>query len=132
MAIHRLINASLTGTPFPLYGDGSAIRDFTYVEDVVSANLLAGTKAVPTGSAINIAGGSSTRLSELIDLVGELVGRPVPVQQRAAKPGDVKRTGGSIELAEQLLGWRPHVDLKSGLVEQITWHRRSLDVLARS
>jgi len=110
MATHRLIEAALGserevgGSSFPLYGDGRQVRDFTYVGDVVAANMAAATADVAPGTAINVAGGSSCTLTHLVDLVGALVGREVPVDRRPAQPGDVGRTGGSIERAGELLG----------------------------
>jgi len=123
MAIHRLIEAALSGEPFPLYGDGRQVRDFTFVQDVVEANLLAATGSVPPGSVVNIAGGSATTLMEVIDSVGELVGGRVNLDPYPAQPGDVERTGGSTELAAQLLGWEPRVPLHEGLASQLAWHR---------
>lgn len=123
MAIHRLINAALTGQPFPLYGNGSAIRDFTYVGDVVEANVAAATADLRAGTVVNIAGGSSICMSDLILLVGETVGSPVPVKRLSPKPGDVSRTGGNVELAERLLCWRPRTTLSTGLKHQVHWQR---------
>jgi nucleoside-diphosphate-sugar epimerase len=99
MAIHRMIEATLNGTTFPVFGDGTQVRDFTYVGDVVEANLKAVAAGLAPGAVINIAGGGSTTLSDLIDAVGAAVGEPVPVERRPAQPGDVARTGGSMELA---------------------------------
>jgi nucleoside-diphosphate-sugar epimerase len=123
MAFHRMIAAALgDGPPFPLYGDGSQVRDFTYVDDVVTATLAAAQDAV-TGT-FNVAGGSSTSVAEVLDVVGRLTGTPVPVDRRPAQPGDVRRTGGSTDRITAALGWRPTVDLETGLAEQIEWHRR--------
>jgi len=136
MATHRLIEAGLgpdrssgngggnSGTAFPLYGDGRQIRDFTFVDDVVAANLAAATADVAPGTTVNVAGGSSCRLSHLIEAVGELVGREVPLDRRPAQPGDVERTGGSVDRAHDLLGWEPRVDLRTGLARQVEWHVR--------
>jgi nucleoside-diphosphate-sugar epimerase len=123
MAMHRLVEAALDGTPFPVYGDGSQIRDFTYVDDVVRANLLAASADVPPGTPINIAGGSATTLSEIIETVGDLVGCPIELRRHRPAPGDVDRTGGSISRAVELLGWRPGVPLREGLTSQVAWHR---------
>jgi UDP-glucuronate 4-epimerase len=123
MAIHRLIEAALSGEPFPLYGDGQQVRDFTYVGDVVEANLLAAVRPVPPGSVVNIAGGSATTLLEVMNLVTGLVGRPIELVRNPVQPGDVARTGGSTERATSLLGWHPHVALREGLAMQVAWHR---------
>jgi len=123
MAIRRMIGAALDQTPFPLYGDGSFIRDFTYVDDIVDANVRAGVADVPAGTVLNVAGGSSTTVSDLIELVGEAVGAAVPVERLSEQPGDVVRTGGRIDLANELLGWQPKVDLATGVAAQVAWQR---------
>lgn len=123
MAIHRLIHAALDGNAFPLYGDGSAVRAFTYVQDVVAANALAATADVPPGTIINIGGEESVSMTELLELVGETVGRAVPVDVLSGKHGDVARTGGNVDQARLLLGWKPNVYLAAGLREQVAWHR---------
>ena len=125
MAHHRLIEAALTGEPFPLYGDGSQIRDFTFVRDVVEAHLLAvrDETDVDPGTVINVCAGGSTVVRDLIDAVGESVGRPVEVDKLDAQPGDVHRTGGSNELARDLLGWEPTTSLDEGIRAQVEWHR---------
>jgi nucleoside-diphosphate-sugar epimerase len=123
MSFHRLCEAALGGDPFPLLGDGSQVRSFTYVGDVVEANRRAGTLDVPPGSVMNVSGGSSVALSEVIDLVGELVGHPVPLDRRGVAAGDVSRTGGSVEKAFELLGWEPKVQVREGLTAQLDWHR---------
>jgi UDP-glucuronate 4-epimerase len=123
MAMHRLIGACLGGAPFPLYGTGDQVRDFTFVSDVVEANVLAATADVEPGETFNVAGGSSSSMLEIIDLVRDLTGRDVAIDRRPAAPGDVNRTGGSTERIEQQLGWRPQVGLRDGLSAQITQRR---------
>ena len=122
MAIHRLIEAALSGQPFPLYGDGRQVRDFTFVDDVVEANLLAATGSIPPGSVVNVAGGSATTLMEVVSIVCELTGQPVELDRHPSQPGDVERTGGSTERAARLLGWAPRVRLPEGLAAQLSWH----------
>lgn len=124
MAIHRLIEAAIDGSAFPLYGDGSQIRDFTFVRDVVAANLAAATADVSPGAVLNVAGGGSISLAELVALVEEAVGRGVALDRRPAAPGDVERTGGSIERAAEALAWKPLVTIAEGVPEQVAWHRR--------
>jgi nucleoside-diphosphate-sugar epimerase len=126
MAIRRLVDAALSGTPFQLFGDGSQVRDFTFVGDVVAANVLAGTAELPPGTVLNIAGGSSVRLDELIRLVEDLAGSRVALEHLPAKPGDVSATGGSTEEAARLLGWSPATSLETGITAQLAWARRRL------
>ncbi|HTX01428.1 MAG TPA: NAD-dependent epimerase/dehydratase family protein [Acidimicrobiales bacterium] len=121
MAIGRLVASALEGTSFTLLGDGSQIRDFTYVGDVVAANLAAAAADVAPGTVCNVAGGSSITLGELVGLVERLAGRPVALVRRPAQPGDVSRTGGSVDRAERLLGWSPSTSLESGLLAHLAW-----------
>ena len=123
MAMHRLLRATLSGQAFPLYGDGSAVRDFTFVGDAVNANLLAAEADCAPGTVVNVAGGSSIAMRDLFELVTGVIGTAPVLDQQATQPGDVARTGGTIERAQQLLGWTPRTDLRTGLAAQTEWHR---------
>ena len=123
MAFHKLIEAAMAGDPFPLYGDGSHVRDFTYVGDVVRANVLAADADVAAGTVVNVCAGGSTRLSDVIDAVGDAVGSPVAVERHLEQPGDVQRTGGSNDAARRVLGWEPQTALADGIAAQVAWHR---------
>jgi nucleoside-diphosphate-sugar epimerase len=123
MAFHRLARAALTGEAFPLYGTGDQIRDFTYVDDVVEANRLAAMVDLEPGTVMNIAGGGAARLGDLIDLAGELAGREVVLDRQPVAPGDVARTGGTIDRATDLLGWKPATEVADGLRAEIDWMR---------
>ena len=122
MAMHRLFEAALHGHEFPLFGSGEQLRDFTYVGDVVAANLCAGAADVEPGLVANVAGGGSVSMIELIALVEEITGRTVRLDRRPGQDGDVRRTGGSVEVAERELGWSPATSLRSGLEQQLAWH----------
>jgi nucleoside-diphosphate-sugar epimerase len=124
MAFHRMIEATLDGQRFPLFGDGSQVRDFTYVDDIVRATILAGTTALEPATVVNVAGGGSASMTELVALVGEAIGQAVEVEWNDAKPGDVRVTGGDISRTRQLLGWSPRVDTVEGVRRQVEWHRR--------
>lgn len=121
MATHRLISSAIHQTPFPMFGDGSQVRDFTYVADVVAANLAAAEADVEPGSVFNVAGGDSISLAGLIDLVGQAVGRAVQLDRRPPQPGDVRRTGGDITATTQHLGWRPTVTVAEGVRRHVSW-----------
>ena len=123
MSIHRLCEAAIHGLVFPRYGDGSQIREFTFVDDIVRGNLLGADRDVAPGSYCNLAGGAEITLSELIALVGELAGAPVKVDQQPRQAGDAFRNGGSISRAGELLGWSPEVSLRDGVSAQLAWHR---------
>ena len=128
MALRRMIDLTLAGRPFVLYGDGSVARSFTYVGDVVDANLAALFGDAPHGSYVNIANDEIATMSELIELVGATLGTEVVLDRRPAADGDAQRTGGSSERARELLGWSPSTSLADGVAAMVEWcrqHRRS-------
>lgn len=126
MAVQRLIDAAIQREPFPVYGTGEQVRDFTFVGDVVAANLLAGRLDVAPGTVVNIAGGAPESVATLVNLVGELVERPVTIELGPSQAGDADRSGGTIEAAHRTLGWAPEVSLRDGLIEQLAWSRQAL------
>ena len=123
MATHRLFEAALDGTAFPLFGRGDQLRDFTFVGDVVRANLLAGEADVTPGLVANIAGGGECSMSDLINAVEKVADRPVVLDRRPVERGDVTRTSASTDVARLQLGWEPQVGLLEGLGRQFDWHR---------
>jgi UDP-glucuronate 4-epimerase len=120
MGFRRFMEAALAGRPIVVYGDGEQTRDFTYVDDIVRANLLA--MAAPIrAQAINIGGGRRVTLNETLDLIGQTTGRCLHIDRRPAPPGDVRHTGADGSRAEALLGYRPRTDLAAGLAAQAAW-----------
>jgi len=122
MATHGLIEAALTDTDFLLLGDGRQERDFTFVEDVVEANLCAATADVAPGSVYNVAGGCSISMLALIDLVSGLTGQEIRVTRQPYVQGDAARTGADISKAQRDLDWRPNTELDQGVKLQVAWH----------
>lgn len=123
MSIHRLCEAVLSGGTFPRFGDGEQVREFTYVADIVAANLAAADADVAPGTVANIAGGGEILLNQLIAMVGELAGTEVAIENHPAQAGDAKRNGGATDRARELLGWEPQVSLRDGVAAQLEWHR---------
>jgi UDP-glucuronate 4-epimerase len=119
MGVHRFIAAAAQGRPVTVYGDGEQVRDFTYVSDAMTATTAATTADLPPRSVLNVAGGSSTTVNEVLRLVAECTGRAVATRRVAEQPGDVRITGGAIERARRLLGWEPEVPLHEGIKHQI-------------
>lgn len=126
MAFRRLIDAALGGEAFPLMGDGRQVRDFTYVDDVVAANLAAAERDVNPGEVINVAGGSTISLWEVIEMVESVTGSQVDLERLPSQPGDVRKTSGATGKADALLGWSPITDLRSGIERQVAWQRERL------
>lgn len=118
MAMQRLIEAAYGDTEFVLYGDGTQVRDFTYVGDVAKANLAAVEVSCPAGSVFNIAGGSSVSMEEVVTAVREVTGRPLRVRREAPAVGDVRQTGGATDVAQSALRWSPTVSVREGLARQ--------------
>ncbi|MDQ1511314.1 MAG: UDP-glucuronate 4-epimerase [Actinomycetota bacterium] len=123
MSIHRMCEAAVRGTTFPRYGDGTQVREFTYVSDIVAANLAAVDRDITPGTYLNIAGGAEITLNDLIALVGEVAGSRVEIDAGPTQAGDSFRNGGSIARARDVLGWVPEVSLRDGIAAQVAWHR---------
>ncbi len=130
MSIHRLCEAVGTGASFPRFGDGEQVREFTYVSDIVAANILAADADVAPGTAVNIAGGGEITLNQLIAMVGDLAGTDVAIENHPSQAGDARRNGGATDKAHELLGWTPTVSLRDGIAAQLGWHqaRRAVTV----
>jgi UDP-glucuronate 4-epimerase len=123
MAFNRLIESALTGREFVLHGDGSQIRDFTYVGDVVNANVLAAESDLEQDLVLNVSGGSAVTMNEVIVLVEELAGCRPNIRSSGTVAGDVFRTGGDNGAAFRKLSWQPTVDLRFGVSYQLDFQR---------
>lgn len=126
MAFTRFIKAALTGDEISVYGTGGQIRDFTYVDDVVQANISAAIEFTEPGIVLNVAGGSNVSMNEVLTLVSDLTGEDLNVRRLGAVAGDVFRTGGSTAAIEESLGWRPRTSLSEGISQQVDWVRAQL------
>lgn len=120
MAFHRFIRASLDGRPVTLYGDGEQTRDFTYVADAVAATIAAGDRGVP-GRAYNVGGGSRVSMNRVIEIIGQVAGRPLQVDRGPAQKGDMRDTYADTTLARQDLGFAPSVTLEQGIEAEYRW-----------
>jgi nucleoside-diphosphate-sugar epimerase len=98
-----------------VYGDGEQTRDFTYIANVVSANLRAATSPEAVGHAMNIGCGQQISLNEVLRMAGELLGVPVEAEYRDPRPGDVRDSLADIRLAQRLLGYESVVNFREGL-----------------
>ncbi|MGI5484256.1 NAD-dependent epimerase/dehydratase family protein [Streptomyces lavendofoliae] len=156
MFISRMIRAVLLGRPVEVYGDGTQIRDFVYVEDVVRALLLAAAPGRPPGDratdhratdhrpvgdragndpaaddvraeVLNVGTGSSVSLNRLLELTAELTGLRPDARYGPTRLGDVDATTADPARTRERLGFRPATDLRTGLAAQIEWTRRRLD-----
>ncbi len=110
--VPRLLNAARSGTTFEVYGDGSQMRDYVYIDDVVAAVLMA--MGVEVTGPVVIGSGTSTAVLPLVQMVREVTGAPLPVRQVPPKQGEMARVLVDNTLARSL-GWRPTVCLEDGL-----------------
>lgn len=124
--ISRFISALLKNESPVIYGDGEQSRDFTYVADVVNANLKAAETVKGIGQVINVANGERITLNQLLAQLKELTGKPDAVADyREPRAGDVRHSLADISRARDLLGFEPKVDLRTGLQKTIDWWKQS-------
>ncbi len=123
-AVPKFISGLLDGRPPVIFGDGGQTRDFTYVENVVHANLLALEAPRAAGLSLNVATGVSVDVNTLAAELAAAVGcpdlRPVHTDPRV---GDIRHSSASIERAREALGFAPVVDLREGLARTVAWYR---------
>lgn len=134
MAAHRFIESLLDSRPLTVFGDGSQVRDYSYVGDVVDATIRALSADLPPGAVLDIASGNPVDVTTLIAHLRELLlSEDAAVERHEERRGDTPRTAGHIAMARERLEWSPTVDLRSGLARQIAWHtgRRSPGTDAR-
>jgi UDP-glucose 4-epimerase len=118
--IPRFITAMLAGRQPTVYGDGEQSRDFTYVENIVAANLLAANATAASGRVFNVATGGQISLLKLIAALNKLLKLDVAPRHEEARVGDVRESMADITLARQFLGYEPRIGFEEGL-------RRSID-----
>jgi len=125
-AIPAFVTAILKDKPPTIYGDGEQSRDFTYIDNVVEANLLAARAKQTKGEVINVACGEAVTVNAIIDLINDLVGKNIKPNYTDPRPGDVKHSLADITLAKKLISYKTKVPFKQGLQLAINWYRENL------
>lgn len=123
--IPKFITRMMTKTPPLIYGDGTQTRDFTYIENVVSANMLAAESDKCLGQAMNISTGQQVDLLELARSIGDVMGTKIAPVFEPPRDGDIKHSFGSIEKAKRLLGYTVRVGMADGLSRTVKWYREA-------
>jgi len=124
--VSRFISSLCSSDTPVIFGDGEQSRDFTYIDNVVSANLKAATSSGGVGKVINVATGERITLNKLLNELKELIGRPdVVVDFREPRVGDVRHSLADISMAREFLGYEPQVGLREGLQRTIDWWKTS-------
>ena len=126
--IPKFIRAYLRGNSPTIEGDGDQSRDFTYIANAVHANLLACHAEGVAGEVFNIGCGQQTSINRLASLIGEMMEANTKPVHTSARPGDVRHSRADIRKAQQLLGYKPKVELKAGLRRTIDWFLKHCDI----
>ncbi len=119
--VPRFVNALLHGQPLTVHGDGTQSRDFTFIDNVVQANLLACTSANAPGQALNIACGQQYSLNQLVGELEQICDRQAVTEHTPSRTGDVPHSLADISKAREYLGYEPTVDFAEGLRRTVKW-----------
>jgi UDP-glucose 4-epimerase len=122
MAFHHFLRLLLEDRSIPVYGDGEQTRDFTFVDDIVEANILA-SQAPVVGEALNIGGGTTVTLKDAIAVCETVSGKRAKLDIRPVEKGDVRQTLADVSRAKQHLNYQPKVRLRDGLAAEWQWVR---------
>ncbi|MDI6811328.1 MAG: GDP-mannose 4,6-dehydratase [archaeon] len=125
MAIYKFVKAILKGDEITVFGDGTQTRDFTYIDDVVEATILAAENDL-VGEMFNVGGGSRISVNELIGIMERITGRRAKVKYIEKQKGDVRDTLADTSKAKELLGWNPKVNVDEGLKKYIKWYSKEV------
>lgn len=109
-----------------IYGDGEQSRDFTFVSNVVEANLLASQAQNVSGEVFNIACGSRTTVNVLVDEIKTVLGKDIPSNFTDPRPGDVRHSHADISRAVEKLNYKPLITFKEGLEKTISWYKENM------
>jgi UDP-glucose 4-epimerase len=120
-------SAMISGSPTTIYGDGSATRDYVYIDDAVSAFLCAADAPATTNGTFNIGTGVQTTVAELHRLIAAAVGVSRPPEHAEARTGEIHASALDPTQAARVLGWKPDTDLTEGIKRTVVWLRAILD-----
>jgi nucleoside-diphosphate-sugar epimerase len=121
MGFHKFYKAAIEGKAIDVFGDGRQTRDFTFISDAVAANLAAANCDAANGQIFNIGGGSRVVLEDVLDLMGEIIGKTIVRNYIDQARGDARHTAADVTKAKNILGFSPKVSLKEGLTQEWQW-----------
>lgn len=124
-AIPAFVTAILADRPPTIYGDGEQTRDFTYIDNVVHANLLCAKVAKTAGQVLNLACGERISINRIIARINEHLGKNVQPIYEPMRPGDVRDSLADISRARKVIGFEPQVCFDDGLRRAIDWYREN-------
>jgi UDP-glucose 4-epimerase len=120
--IPRFVTAALGGQGVTVYGDGTQSRDFCFIDNTVEANLAAASAPGVSGQVFNVACGSATSLNDVVRVVAEIVGHPVPITYAPGRVGDVKHSLADVTAARERLGYQGAISFAEGLQRTMAWY----------
>ena len=123
--LSKFCSAFLEGTDPVVFGDGEQTRDFTYIENVVQATLLACDAPAASGKVVNVGTGERISLNRTLELLREISGNALEAKYEPAREGDIRDSQADITLSRELLGYDPTVNFAEGLRRTFTWYQES-------
>jgi UDP-glucuronate 4-epimerase len=123
MAIHKFTRLIDAGGEVPLFGEGDASRDYTYIEDILDGVVAALERPLPGYAIYNLGESATTRLDELVSILEEALGKRARIRRLPAQPGDVPITCADLTLARRDLGYAPRVPVREGVRRFVDWYR---------
>ena len=123
--LSKFCSAFLEGTDPVVFGDGEQTRDFTYIENVVQATLLACDAPAASGKVINIGTGARTSLNQTLQLLREISGNQLQAKYEAPRDGDIRDSQADLTLSRELLKYEPSVDFAAGIRRTFDWYKDS-------
>ncbi len=123
MAIHKFARLIRDGKEVPVYGDGTSQRDYTFIGDIIKG-VLAAIDGDLDWEAVNLGSGRRVLLSDVLEILGRLLSKPVAKKYLPDQPGDAPATWADLGKARRLLGYRPETELSRGLEEFVSWFER--------
>jgi nucleoside-diphosphate-sugar epimerase len=123
VVIPKFIHCILHDEQPPIFGDGGQSRDFTYIDNVVQANILAATKQGIKCEVFNVANGKDHTVLELVDILNDIIGKDIRPKHLDKRPGDVYKTLADISAISDSLGYKPGVTFREGLERTVAYFR---------
>ena len=125
MAIRKFVKLIMDSKPIPLFGDGSSIRDYTYIDDCIDCIYRAIEKPMNC-EIINIGSGRTITLKQLTEILQDVSGRKITVQKFRTQTGDVPVTYADISKAQKLLDYKPSVSIEEGIRRFFEWYKKDI------
>ena len=121
LAIRKFIDLIKENKPIPVYGDGTTIRDYTYVDDIVDGIIGAINYNDTPYEIINLGGGAPVSLNEMISTIEKVLNKKATIEHLPMQLGDVNKTAADITKAKKLLNYNPKTSFKEGIIKFIEW-----------